>query len=249
MKTSLLTLAAAFLSGCVVYVGNGHADNLNHEQRKLTLEASALTQLIADTAAGRLELIGEDGRTEIELIADIYYYSAEDVRLSLQPSGNKAVLESGFNKGAYHGNSPYMDIVVKLPARFNLKLDDGSGDTKIHGLRGDMDIDDGSGDLTIHGGANVTIEDGSGAVSVSQLSGKLVVEDGSGDLHINQIAGDVSIDDGSGDMTITGVGGIVTIDDGSGDIRVDGAGGLNIIASGSGELKLNAINGPVNISD
>ncbi|HEX5794161.1 MAG TPA: DUF4097 family beta strand repeat-containing protein [Rheinheimera sp.] len=250
MKTSILTITAAtLLSGCVIYVGNGHAGDLQHEERTLALNAANLKQLIADTGAGKLDIIGEDGRNEIALVANIYYYNADDIRLSLVDSGSNAKLEAGFDDAFYSGNSPYIDLVVKVPARFGLQLDDGSGDTDIRSLQGNLQIDDGSGDLRIQGGADATVEDGSGNLNISQLSGKLVVEDGSGDLSISDVKGTVNIDDGSGDITVSNIGGSVTIDDGSGDINVDGAGGLTILDGGSGGLKLNAINGPVKIND
>ena len=208
-----------------------------------------MQQLQADTGAGSLEIVAEEGRNDVELIADIYFYDAEDIRLSLQRQGKAAVMEAGFSQSYYQGNSPYIDLVVKVPARFGLTLDDGSGNTDIRGLKGDLHIEDGSGDLFINGGNNATITDGSGSLTVRQLSGALQLEDGSGDLLIENISGDVTIDDGSGDLTVRAVGGVVTIDDGSGDISIDGAGGLTITDSGSGGLKLNAINGPVNIND
>lgn len=250
MKSTVITvLTAGLLSGCVIYVGNGHAGDLQHEERKLTLNAASLKQLQADTGAGKLDIIGEAGRSEIEMVANIYYYKADDIRLSLTTSGNSAVLEAGFEKSFYNGNSPYIDVLIKVPEHFGLTLDDGSGDTDINGLQGDLQVDDGSGDLRINGGANVKVEDGSGNLLLEQISGKLTVDDGSGDLIIRQVAGDVTIEDGSGDIVVNEVGGVVTIDDGSGDINVDGAGGLTILDSGSGGLKLNAINGPVKIND
>ncbi|WP_240220166.1 DUF4097 family beta strand repeat-containing protein [Rheinheimera hassiensis] len=250
MKSTVITvLAAGLLSGCVIYVGNGHAGDLQHEERKLTLNAASLKQLQADTGAGKLDIIGEAGRSEIEMVANIYYYKADDIRLSLTTSGNSAVLEAGFEKSFYNGNSPYIDVLIKVPEHFGLTLDDGSGDTGINGLQGDLQVDDGSGDLRINGGANVKVEDGSGNLLIEQVSGKLTVDDGSGDLIIRQVAGNVTIEDGSGDIVVNEVGGVVTIDDGSGDINVDGAGGLTILDSGSGGLKLNAINGPVKIND
>ncbi|NRQ41649.1 hypothetical protein HRH59_03575 [Rheinheimera sp. YQF-2] len=250
MKSTVITLfAASLLSGCVIYVGNGHAGDLQHEERKLTLNGSDLKQLQADTGAGKLEIIGESGRSEVEMVANIYYYNADDIRLSLVRSGSSAVLEAGFDKNFYNGNSPYIDVLVKVPQHFGLTLDDGSGDTDIRGLTGDLQVEDGSGDLRINGGANVTVEDGSGNLFITQVNGKLSVDDGSGQLEIRTVSGDVSIEDGSGDIIVSAVGGIVTIDDGSGDINVDGAGGLTILDSGSGGLKLNAINGPVKIND
>ncbi|MBU2113834.1 MAG: DUF4097 domain-containing protein [Gammaproteobacteria bacterium] len=250
MKISILSLAmASLLSGCVVYVGNGHASDLQYEERKLSLSATELQQLVADTGAGKLDIVGETGRDSIELVANIYYYDADDIRLSLQNRGKDAVLEAGFAQSFNSGNSPYIDLLVKVPAQFNLTLDDGSGDTDIRGLSGNLNIDDGSGELRLSGGNNASVKDGSGDLYISQLSGNLQLEDGSGDADIRHVKGNVSVEDGSGDLNISQVGGIVTIDDGSGDIVVDGAGGLTIIDSGSGGLKLNAINGPVQIDD
>lgn len=250
MKTSLLSIITAMtLSGCVVYVGNGHAGDLEQTQRTLTLDAGELKQLVADTGAGKLDIIGEAGRNEVSLVADIYYYDEDDIRLTLQRSGSKAVLEAGFTSNNYSGNSPYIDLTVRVPAHFSLKLDDGSGDTTIRNLKGDLDIEDGSGNLTIEGGNNAVVEDGSGELRISAITGKLVVDDGSGNLYISDVKGDVTIDDGSGNLSVRNVGGMVTIDDGSGNIEVDGAGGLTILDSGSGGLKINAVSGPVKIDD
>lgn len=232
MKTGILSIAAAtLLSGCVIYVGNGHAGDRLHEERTLNLSAANLDHLVADTGAGKLQIICEEGRDVIELQANIYYYNSEDIRLSLVRRGNDAVLEAGFASSFNSGNSPYIDLIVRVPAQLALTLEDGSGDTDIRGLQGDLNIEDGSGDLRISGGNNAKVTDGSGDLYIEKLSGNLILEDGSGDLIISEIAG------------------IVTIDDGSGDINVDGAGGLTILESGSGGLKINAINGPVQIND
>ncbi|SNY60457.1 hypothetical protein SAMN06297280_0098 [Arsukibacterium tuosuense] len=250
MKGGILSITAAvLLSGCVIYVGNGHAGDRLHEERSLSLSGADISQLVADTGAGKLEIIGEEGRELIELQASIYYYDSDDIRLSLIRRGNDAVLEAGFASGLYSGNSPYIDVVVKVPARLALTLDDGSGDAEIRGLQGDLNIEDGSGALRISGGNNATVVDGSGDLFIARLSGNLTLEDGSGDADIRQVQGNVTVEDGSGDLNISDIGGVVTIDDGSGDINVNGAGGLTILDSGSGGLKINAINGPVKIND
>lgn len=250
MKLTMLSLSlVTLLSGCVIYVDKGHAGDLQFEQQQLQLDAAQLTALSADTGAGKLEIVGEANRSQIEVVAAVHYRKKEDIRFSLKRSGDKAVLEAGFDSNISYGNSPYMDVVVKVPQHFALQLDDGSGDTEIRGLQGDLDIKDGSGDLAIYGGANATVEDGSGDLTIRGLTGKLLLDDGSGDAQIKQIAADVTIDDGSGNLTIENIGGVVTVDDGSGDIRIDGAAGVTIIDSGSGGLKLNNVNGPVKLDD
>lgn len=250
MKLGMLSIAAAaLLSGCVIYVGNGHAGDRQHEQRNLSLSADNLNRLVADTGAGKLDIIGEEGRELIELQASIHYYDSEDIRLSLVRRGSDAVLEAGFASSIHNGNSPYIDVVLRVPARLAVTLDDGSGDIDISGMQGDLTIEDGSGALRLSGGNNASVVDGSGDLLISQLRGNLVLEDGSGNADIRQIRGSVTVEDGSGDLMLSDIGGLVTVDDGSGDININGAGGLTIVASGSGGLKINAINGPVKIND
>lgn len=46
--------------------------DLDHEQRELSLDAQDLQELVAETGAGSLEIIGVEGLTQIKLVADIY---------------------------------------------------------------------------------------------------------------------------------------------------------------------------------
>lgn len=248
MKQLVVTLTAiSLLSGCVIYVGDGHAGTLQHTERTLKLDSNGLQQLVANTGAGKLQLIGEEGRTNIEVNASIHYYSEEDIRLSLTGSGSQAELQAEFSNSFSMGNSPYMDLVVRVPSGLTLDLNDGSGATDISGLTGDITIEDGSGELSLSGGRNVRVTDGSGSLQISDISGNLSVEDGSGETLIRHVAGDVTVQDGSGELSVSNVGGAVSIEDGSGDINVDGAGALTILESGSGGVKTKNVKGNVDI--
>ena len=223
--------AAVLLNGCIIHVGGQNSGPLEHSEKTLRLDAQSLNQLHADTGAGSLLIQGEVGRTQIEVVAQIYNREESELILTLEKQGDAAKLVADFDRGFSYGNSPYIDLVVKVPASFALTLDDGSGDTDIQGLQGALRIDDGSGDLFVDNGAS------------------LVLEDGSGDIRVSNIQGDVRVDDGSGDMNVSQIAGIVTIDDGSGDIRVEQSKGLTIHDDGSGELNINQINGPVNVAE
>ncbi len=223
--------AAVFLNGCIIHVGGPGSASLDHSEQVLTLDATNLKQLQADTGAGALIIQGEAGRTQIEVVAQIYNNEESELILTLEKQGDAAKLVADFDRSFSYGNSPYIDLVVKVPASFALTLDDGSGDVDIKGLQGALRIDDGSGDLFVDNGAS------------------LVLDDGSGDIRISHIQGDVKVDDGSGDINISQISGIVTIDDGSGDIRVEQSLGLTIDDDGSGDLNINQINGPVNIAE
>ncbi len=230
MKTSLLAFCTAIiLSGCVIHVGGNNSPD-THSTKRFDLDAAALNQLVASTGAGSLLIQGEAGRTSIEVVAEIHSYEGMEADISLEARGSNAQLHASLPKSFVNGNSPYINLIVKVPTTFGLVLDDGSGDTVIEGLTGALQVTDGSGDLRISGGSS------------------LRVDDGSGDLSVRNIQGAVTVDDGSGELVIEQIGGIVTINDGSGDIRVNQAGGLTITDAGSGELDIDQINGPASIA-
>ena len=232
MKTTLIALAtAALLSGCVIHIGGGHNSPDKKSTERFELAAADLTQLVASTGAGSLLIQGEAGRTTVEVVAEIYSYDGMDADIRLERNGNNAQLHASLPSSFVNGNSPYINLTVKVPTRFGLMLDDGSGDTVIEGLTGALQVTDGSGELRINGGNS------------------LQVDDGSGDLFIRNIQGAVRIEDGSGDLTVEQIGGIVTINDGSGDIVVNHSGGLTITEGGSGDLAIDQINGPVSIAN
>lgn len=232
MKTTLLALlTATILSGCVIHVVGGSNNSPKQQStERFELDATDLTQLMASTGAGSLLIQGEAGRTSVEVIAEIYSYEGIDADIRLQKQGNSAQLQTSLPSSWVNGNSPYINLTVKVPTSFGLVLDDGSGEAVIEGLTGDIQVTDGSGDLRINGGNS------------------LQVDDGSGDLFIRHIKGAVSIEDGSGDMVVEHIGGIVSINDGSGDISVRQTAGLTITEGGSGDLDIDQINGPVSIA-
>ncbi|MEA3588308.1 hypothetical protein J6I75_08060 [Pseudidiomarina sp. 1APP75-27a] len=227
MKRSVLVLTmASFLGGCVIYVDSARGDvgwgerDLSHKTRTLTLSGADLTELSVDTGAGSLEIIGEAGRTEIAVTAEVYYHEAESIRLTLHRNGEQGVFVADFDSSSYGNNNARIDATVRVPESFHLNVDDGSGSIDIQGVRADMRIEDGSGSMTIVGGRNVRIDDGSGGITVRDLSGNLDIEDGSGSMEIDRIAGAVTIDDGSGDIKVGTVGSLRIIESGSGRVNI-----------------------------
>ncbi len=210
------------------------------------LPADALTGLRLDVSAGDAIFIAEEGATEITAAATVGAvvgpgHEPCDVMAAftfvLDAYGDDAVLEVGF-EGADHMGA-WADLVVTGPPHLVLSGEDSSGDLEIDGFSG-LTIIDGSGDTSIYGiTGDVFVEDDSGDLWIDGVGGDLSVIDGSGDLNIFAVAGDVFIEDGSGDIRVDGVGGTVSVIDGSGDIRVSGASETEIIEDGSGDVRLN----------
>lgn len=92
-------------------------------------------------------------------------------------------------------------MIVEVPAGINLDIENGSGETQILGVRGELRVRSGSGDVGIvDSGGSLVIEVGSGEVCAERIVGDLVIETGSGDVEIEECLGVFSIDVASGSI-------------------------------------------------
>ncbi|QDE30115.1 DUF4097 domain-containing protein [Shewanella polaris] len=244
-----------------------HPD-LNLVQQQLKLDTGSLTELVAKTGAGKLTVVGVEGLKEVEVHADIYTPSLDqddiEIKLSLTRKGDKAYLLSEIHSDQFFGESPFIDLLVKVPSTLALNIKDGSGSIKIEDVSADIELIDGSGSIVINNIGNLVLTDGSGSVvlnntgklslidgsgsiNITDVNGGIILQDGSGSIGINNVIGDVSIDDGSGSIKVEQVSGLVKINDGSGGIDVANTKGLTIVNSGSGSVDYQNIDGPLSL--
>lgn len=202
------------------------------EVRNLDLETRGIDTLNIDAGAGSLEIAGVSGSDRIEVTATIQVPGRNEGKarkviesgmvLSLERDGEVAMLKSYFDQSGWSwGDSPLIDLQVRLPENLRLVVDDGSGSLEIHGVHGDIALDDGSGSLTmIDVGGDVRIDDGSGSISVDGVGGDISINDGSGSIKVHGVAGSVTIDDGSGSIDVSDVEeDLIIVDDGSGGLQ------------------------------
>lgn len=209
------------------------------EDRDLQLDADGIEALEIDAGAGSLDVIGDDGIDSIQVKATIRVPDqksekaqkiiASNLTLSLEEVRGRAILKAFFEDGSWGwGDSPSVDVEVRMPERLMLEIDDSSGSLTV------VNVD-----------ADVLIEDGSGSIKVEQVA-SVVIDDGSGSIKVVDVARDVSIEDGSGSISVNRVGGSVLIDDGSGGIDVDDVErDLTIVDDGSGSLNATNVRGTV----
>lgn len=242
-------------------------------EEKLSLPAEGIDTLVIDCGAGFLKIKGVDGLEKIEVLAEIKTSGGGDrdevlnkrVELTLEKKGSKAILVSKIKKKFLSFGSNYINLTVRIPAKLNLVIDDGSGSIEIAkvnggidledgsgsmqitGVKGNMDIVDGSGSMTLKDiKGNLKIKDGSGTVKIKGVGGNLILDDGSGSVYIKNVKGSVEVEDGSGSMDILNTGGSVIVDDGSGSVTIDGVGeNVTIKEAGSGSLKIKNVKGKV----
>ena len=230
-----IIVMAMFTASLASGAANGY-----EEERILNLGADGIGTLSIEAGAGELDVTGISGADEILVTATIYMPGRNDDKarekiesdlvLTLEKQGNTAVLKSSFEHRLFQfGDSPSVELVVRMPESMNLSVDDGSGSIEIADVLGDIEI-----------------VDGSGAINLANVGGEIEIDDGSGSIVAQGVGGDVSIDDGSGSIRIEGVAGSVVIEDGSGSISVsDVEQDLIIVDDGSGGLNFSDIKGRV----
>ncbi len=243
------------LTGCVIHVSPGQI--ADQKQQDLSVSAANISELKIDAEAGSLIIKGDSNATAISVNANIYAAKGDETyTLTLEKHGDTVELISKLNNGNfsfYSGSSPHIDLIVSVPSKVKLGIDDDSGDIVIRAMQNDISIDDDSGSIVIEGGRTINIDDDSGDIRISNvsgnISGNISIEDDSGSIMIEQGQGRIDIEDDSGDIRIENSQGPARIIDESGSISIKTLAGALTIEDGSGDIDVRQIKGLVTITD
>ena len=232
MYQRLLTavLAMALIAVLTIPVKAESDDAVYSEQRELSVDIDGVNTLRIDAGAGRLEVKGVEGGTQIAVRAHVLVYDAnpkrareyvaDDLQLSLERAGGAALLESGFDGRMGFGGSGVVHLEVQVPRGLELEIDKGSGSTLIEGTASKIRIDDGSGSLQIRDSGALHVDDGSGSLRITDAAGDVYIDDGSGSIRVSNVSGNLTVDDGSGSITVRDIqGDFMVVDDGSGSVN------------------------------
>jgi hypothetical protein len=192
-------LIMAMFTASLAFAADGY-----EEVRELSLGTEGIETLSIDAGGGSLTVVGVSGTSEIMVIATIQVDTRtedkarktieSDLVLTLEKDSDTAVLKSYFNHKLFGwGDSPLIQLEVRMPEGLNLEIDDGSGPLEVSNVGGDLSINDGSGSIKVRGVAgSVIVDDGSGGIDVSDVDEDLIiVDDGSGGLNFSNIGGRV----------------------------------------------------------
>jgi len=245
------------LSLVVLAAGAARADDCRYtDSRDAALDATGIATLQIEAEAGSLRVEGRDDISEVRVRGTACAGDRDllaDIRLDTGRRGDRLRLDVEIpdETWSWGWSSPRLDLVVEVPSRLAVEIEDGSGSIEVRNVAA-LDVYDGSGGIEIedvHG--DVVLEDGSGEIDVDGVAGTLTIaEDGSGSISIRDVVGDVDIrEDGSGSIDVRDVDGSVRIrEDGSGSIeafRV--AGDFDVDRDGSGGIRFDRIGGRVRV--
>ncbi|HEV7920253.1 MAG TPA: hypothetical protein VGR02_05625 [Thermoanaerobaculia bacterium] len=252
MRTLLAASATLLLA---TTASAGFWDCSNKEPRNASLAAGGVSRVVVIARAGTLKVTGGGGG-EVRATGTACADDADilkEMKLTATRRGSEIRVEAivpEANISFWGTKTATLDFEVVLPAGVAVEVQDTSGAAEIANV-GPLTVDDGSGELRIQGvRGNLSVRDTSGAIEIHDVTGDIRIEDGSGGIDVEQVGGDVVIaDDGSGEIDIRNVRHNVNIeDDGSGGVSVTEVGGdFTVGRKGSGGVSYDHVAGRVSV--
>ncbi|MEN0067197.1 MAG: hypothetical protein AAGA48_34010 [Myxococcota bacterium] len=244
-------LVSSWLVGCVIPA--------DRELDRQVLELEVTTEEAIDlvTRAGDLEVIGEPGRTTVQMEVTLVRFTdgpfspsdaagLNNLVATLESEGGQISAEAFVS---IVGNNPFgTDVVLRVPADLDVAIEDDSGDIAVSELAGTVSIDDDSGDIVVAVVGAADINDDSGAIELLDVDGDVTINDDSGFVFVQNVMGTVDIIDQSGDIEVNGAG-TTTIRDDSGAILVTTIEGDVDVVDDSGDIDVRDVTGVVSIDD
>ena len=125
-------------------------------------------------------------------------------------------------------------VTIRIPERFDVDVNVGSGSVSVGSLDGSLAVNTGSGSVTLADvrGERITVDTGSGAIRAGRLTGDVSLDTGSGSVAVRSVRGSLDVGTGSGSVRASRVDGPANVRTGSGSVYVGLAGGADLAASG-----------------
>ena len=215
---------------------------------------TAFTLAAAVQAGGTLEIDLRTGggitieswdKPQVLVNARLAGRSWRETRVTLEPSSTGAMLVSDFAASSRNQSTSH-DFDIRLPRRFNVRIESAGGRINIANMSGEFTGQTGGGQINLQSvNGRVDLRTGGGQIHVldSNLDGD--VSTGGGQVHIVRVNGHLNGWSGSGPVIRTDSNGDV---DGYGVGVGYGKGNSASVSAGSGTAYATAGNGPIIMS-
>jgi len=260
-----VTCCIAALAAVFAVSGSPSAAERFEETGRKTITLGGEEALYVGNKRGDIILIGEKGRTDIE-IAFTKSVRAESeaeakkiagmmnvvfkrkngeliiaVEYPEAESAKKSLLSILLQRDPRFG----MDLEIFVPSRMIMNAKASSGDISVSDAERGVNLSAASGDVVVERiGGDIEIGVSSGDVSISDAAGNVKVNSASGDISGDDIAGDVEVHTSNGDIDLDGIGGDLKIASSAGDITVEGVGSVEYKGS-AGDAEFYGVRGSV----
>ncbi len=221
--------------------------------------------LFVGNKRGDIIIIGEEGRTDIEIIftkkvraeneaeakkiaagMDVVYKrkNGELIIAAEYPEAEtvkKSILSILLQRDARFG----MDFKIMVPDDMILMAKTSSGDIVVSDGVKDIGLSAASGDIAAERiGGNAEISVSSGDIEVRNVAGNVKANSASGDIIVMEVAGNLEVRTSNGDADLRGIGGDLLITTSAGDITVKGVGSVKYKGA-AGDAEFYGVRGSV----
>jgi DUF4097 and DUF4098 domain-containing protein YvlB len=211
------------------------------------LQVSGPVHLELTTGSGNVE-VRTGNSSQVEVTGHIRaseWFGANVEEKIKRLEANPPIQQSGNDIRIGHIDDPELrhnisiSYQVVVPAETDLRMQSGSGDQRVEGIRGPLEVSSGSGGLKISSISDrVRAETGSGDIDINRVKGNVHAKTGSGSIDASDIAGAFEANSGSGRITLRQTApGSVRVDTGSGGMELHGVEGSLEAKAGSGTIQ------------
>jgi hypothetical protein len=213
-----------------------------------TLPVTGPVRINLTTGSGDVQVrSGNSGRVQVtgRIRASLEWFGGNAEEKIKRLEANPPIQQSGNDIRIGHIDDPDLrrnisiSYDVTVPAETELRVESGSGNQTVDGIRGPLEVSAGSGGLKISDiGDRVHAETGSGDIEIDRVKGNVHAKTGSGSIEAEEIAGGFEADSGSGHITLHQTApGSVRVDTGSGGMNLRGVRGSLEAKAGSGTIE------------
>jgi len=206
-----------------------------------------IRRLRGDISVSGWEKSGVEVREKVKM--DIFTKSEAQKGLDLVKKTLMVTDRSIFIDGSDYRSWMNVDVVVKVPMRFNTKLNTRGGDILLENLKGYQTLSTSGGDVRLLGlNGQIQARTSGGDISVKRLKGTITLATSGGDLDLRDIAGVLSGSTSGGDITLINSTDRVSLSTSGGDIRIVNSRGDLMARTSGGDINVRESGGKVNIT-
>lgn len=266
MKTYAVSKICLTAMALVILTAAVQAGAYKYEQSYTkTIELKGEQRLVVGNKRGDIVVIGEEGRTGIELIVTEYVRAecedsarkiAEKMSVRIKSKNGDLIIVAVFPDTDGDKKSiiamllqrdprSHIDIKILIPQHLALKLKASSGDVVATGISNAVKAATASGDIKlVKIGGDVEVGVSSGDIIVEELKGDANIDSASGDVFAREITGTVVARTASGDIEMRDLSGDLRVTTASGETLVEGVGSVEYKGSG-GDAEFSGVRGCV----
>lgn len=262
---AVVAISIAGLAVTFVAADAQTATNKYEETGKKIVALEGEEVIYVGNKRGDIILIGEDGRSEIEIIFTKKVRAENEAEAKNIASGMDVVFKRKDGELIIVAEYPEaenvrksilsillqrdprfsMDFKIMVPPDMIVKAKTSSGDITVLDVGKEVGLSAASGDVEVERiGGDIEIGVSSGDINIRDAAGGVKINSASGDVSAEEIAGDMEVRTSNGDVDLDGIGGDLIIATSSGDIMVKGVGDVKYKGSG-GDAKFYGVRGSV----